>query len=238
VVNADKARRAQLRQFQARQTLHTRVAGRLRRDQFLWTSSAIIAVLLASLGLWAYSTIGPGAPPSAPEASLSENREWTGEITFGDQTLDIALDGQAAPQAVATVVSLIGEGFYDATSCHRLTSGDLNVVQCGDPLGFGFGGPGYTFGPVENAPSDDVYPAGTLAMARAADNGESMGSQFFIVYEDSTIPSDSAGGYTIIGSVTSRLDGFVEEFVTPGTMDGSQDGQPLTDIVIDSITIR
>ncbi|MEJ6507515.1 MAG: peptidylprolyl isomerase [Microbacteriaceae bacterium] len=238
MVNSDKVRRAQLREFQARQTLHHSVAARLRRDQYIWSFSAVAAIVLASLGLWAYGTIGAGAPPKAPDEELSEYREWTGNIVLGDTSLDISLDGAAAPQAVATVVSLINEGFYDATSCHRLTTGDMAVVQCGDPLGFGFGGPGYTFGPVENAPADDVYPAGTLAMARAAADGESMGSQFFIVYEDSVIPSDLAGGYTIIGKVSSSLDAFIEEFVTPGTVDGSPDGQPLAAIVIDSITIR
>ncbi|MEY3934113.1 MAG: hypothetical protein RLZZ606_712 [Actinomycetota bacterium] len=45
-------------------------------------------------------------------------------------------------------------------------------------------------------------------MARGGDNANSMGSQFFIVYEDSVIPSDKAGGYTVFGEVTSGLDGI------------------------------
>jgi len=42
-------------------------------------------------------------------------------------------------------------------------------------------------------------------MARQSGNGSSMGSQFFIVYKDSTIPADAAGGYTVFGHVTSGL---------------------------------
>ena len=112
------------------------------------------------------------------------------------------------------------------------------MVQCGDPLGIGIGNPGYTFGPIENAPADNVYKAGTIAMARASNDGESMGSQFFIVYEDSEIPADIAGGYTIFGEVTEGLDEFVSAYVTSGTADGSTDGQPAFPVVISSITIR
>ena len=79
------------------------------------------------------------------------------------------------------------------------------MLQCGDPTGTGTGGPGYSYGPVENAPKDDVYPAGTVAMARQGGNGNSMGSQFFLVYKDSTIPSDAAGGYTVFGKITGGL---------------------------------
>ncbi len=86
------------------------------------------------------------------------------------------------------------------------------------PGGTGGGGPGYSWGPIENAPTDDVYPAGTIAMARVGNDGASMGSQFFLVYEDSTIPSDSAGGYTVFGHITSGLD-VVTTIADAGTVD-------------------
>ena len=76
------------------------------------------------------------------------------------------------------------------------------MLQCGDPNGDGTGGPGYTFGPIENVPKDGVYPAGTIAMANAG-QPDSQGSQFFIVYKDTTLPR---GGYTVFGQVTSGLD--------------------------------
>lgn len=142
----------------------------------------------------------------APSSDLAENREWTGTLTTNCGDIDIELDGKNAPQGVASFVSLVSEDFYTNTQCHRLTTEGIFVLQCGDPTGEGTGGPGYTYGPIENSPEDDVYPAGTLAMARQGGNGDSMGSQFFITYEDSTIPADDAGGYTVLGQVTSGLD--------------------------------
>jgi peptidyl-prolyl cis-trans isomerase B (cyclophilin B) len=237
-VSTDRIKRDRLRQFEARQVINQRRKARLRQDQWRWTTAAVLAVALSGFGLWAYGAIGPGAPDRAPSPALSENREWTGEIDMGVVVLGVTLDGVNAPQAVANFVDLANKGFYETTVCHRLTSGGLFVLQCGDPLGLGSGGPGYTFGPVENDPEDDLYPAGTIAMARTSNNPESMGSQFFVVYEDSVIPSDLAGGYTIFGQVTSGLDEFIEQFVAPGTVDGSTDGRPAAIAPITSITIR
>jgi len=169
---------------------------------------------------------------------VSEYREWTGELVLRDATLDITLDGASAPQAVANFVDLNSRGYFDDSACHRLTTEGLFVVQCGDPLGLGIGNPGYTFGPLENTPEDGVYPAGTLAMARASNDASSMGSQFFIVYEDSEIPDDIVGGYTVFGQVTNGLDVFIKTYVEPGTADGSTDGQPSIPVFIESITIR
>ncbi|UJP39091.1 peptidylprolyl isomerase [Cellulomonas palmilytica] len=172
-----------------------------------------------------------------PDPALAEDREWTGEITLGQGALGISLDGAAAPQAVANFVTLAQDGFFDGTTCHRLTTEGIYVLQCGDPEGTGLGGPGYSWGPVENAPADDVYPAGTIAMARQSGNGSSMGSQFFLVYEDSKIPSDGAGGYTVFGQVTSGLD-VVTAIADAGTADGSTDGSPVSDVIIEGVKIQ
>ena len=238
MAQADKARRDQLKQFQARQALHAHQKSRTKRDQWVWTLAAIGAITLSSLGLFAYSTIGPGAPAVVADASVSEYREWSGQLTLAETTLDITLDGVNAPQAVANFVDLNQKEYFDSSACHRLTTEGLFVVQCGDPLGIGIGNPGYTFGPLENTPENGVYPAGTLAMARAANDASSMGSQFFIVYQDSEIPDDVVGGYTVFGQVTGGLDAFIEQYVNPGTADGSTDGQPAIPAFIESITIR
>ena len=238
MATADKARRDQLKQFTARQTLHAHHRSRSVKDQWVWSVAAVVAVTISGLGLWAYSTIGPGKPATVADASVSEYREWTGELVLQDATLDITLDGASAPQAVANFVDLNSRGYFDDSACHRLTTEGLFVVQCGDPLGLGIGNPGYTFGPLENTPEDGVYPAGTLAMARASNDASSMGSQFFIVYEDSEIPDDIVGGYTVFGQVTNGLDGFIKTYVEPGTADGSTDGQPSIPVFIESITIR
>lgn len=172
-----------------------------------------------------------------PDPSLSEGREWTGELTLNSGSLGITLDGAAAPQAVANFVTLAREGFFDDTTCHRLTTEHIYVLQCGDPDATGMGGPGYSWGPVENAPADDVYPAGTIAMARQQGNGSSMGSQFFIVYDTSSIPSDQAGGYTVFGQVTSGLD-VVKAIADAGTATGSSDGSPVSDVIIEGVNIQ
>jgi peptidyl-prolyl cis-trans isomerase B (cyclophilin B) len=210
-----------------------------------------IALTIALTRDDAPSTAAPGATPEAsapadgsttptpgaytlPDPSFAENRLWTGTITTNVGPIGVELDGIAAPQAVASFVSLAQQGFFDGTSCHRLVTGGIKVLQCGDPTGSGSGGPGYSFGPIENAPADDVYPAGTLAMARVGGDASSMGSQFFLVYEDSQIPSDEAGGYTVFGHVTSGLD-VVTAVADAGVQGGGSDGPPVTGVTIQGV---
>jgi peptidyl-prolyl cis-trans isomerase B (cyclophilin B) len=171
-----------------------------------------------------------------PSADLAEGRTWTGTLTLNDIPLGIELDGAAAPQAVSSEISLIQSGFYDGTTCHRLTKDSIWVLQCGDPAGDGTGGPGYSYGPVENAPVDGIYPAGTIAMARAADQ-YSHGSQFFIVYEDTTLPGDT-GGYSVIGQVTSGLDQLRAGITDSGIAGGGTDGTPAVATTITAFTIQ
>jgi peptidyl-prolyl cis-trans isomerase B (cyclophilin B) len=169
-----------------------------------------------------------------PDISLAEDRTWTGTISTDQGDIGIELEGDVAPQAVANFVTLAQEGYFDDTSCHRLVTSGIYVLQCGDPTATGSGGPGYTWGPIENAPADDVYPAGTIAMARVGDDAESMGSQFFLVYEDSTIPSDTAGGYTVFGRITSGLD-VLQAIADAGVSGGASDGTPATPVTIEGV---
>jgi peptidyl-prolyl cis-trans isomerase B (cyclophilin B) len=181
------------------------------------------------------STAPPANAAEVPDPSLAQSRTWT--------DLGIELDGAAAPQAVANFVTLAGKGFFDSTKCHRLTEDALYVLQCGDPTALGTadpttggsGGPGYTWGPIENAPADGVYPAGTIAMARTQNDGSSMGSQFFLVYKDSTIPADSAGGYTVFGHVTSGMD-VLQAIADAGTVEGTS--VPVSDVIIEGVNIQ
>jgi peptidyl-prolyl cis-trans isomerase B (cyclophilin B) len=156
-------------------------------------------------------------------------------ITFATNCGDIvvALD-KKAPKTVASVAFLASKGFYDNTECHRLTTAasGLFVLQCGDPRGDGSGGPGYAV-PDENLPADGQanYPAGTIAMANAGPG--TGGSQFFIVYEDTTLPAS----YSIFGHVTSGLD-IVQEVAKAGVADGSGDGTPAQPVFIESATVQ
>ncbi len=242
-----------LRRYQARQTVHETRIARRKRDNLVAILALVVVAALATTAQVVYFTSGPGAPepvasaspePSttaaaAPDPALSENRAWTGELTLNDTvTLGYTLDGLAAPQAVASFVTLVQDGFYDGLACHRLTTEGIFVLQCGDPNGDGTGGPDYRFGPIENAPADGVYPTGVIAMARQSGDGASMGSQFFIVYDDSTIPADAAGGYTVLGYVTSGLEDLLSEIVAPGVEGGAPDGAPAVATTITGITIQ
>lgn len=167
--------------------------------------------------------------PTAPPVPDSSPTTLTLSTNCGD--IVIALEPQAAPQTVASEAFLAAEGFYDATTCHRLTTSGIFVLQCGDPKGDGTGGPGYSV-PDENLPDEGEvnYPAGTVAMANAGPG--TSGSQFFLVYEDTTLPP----GYTIWGNVTSGLE-LIQEIAAAGVEGGATDGRPAQPVFIESATV-
>jgi peptidyl-prolyl cis-trans isomerase B (cyclophilin B) len=150
----------------------------------------------------------------------------------------MSLAAAKAPQTVASFVTLARKGFFDHTTCHRLTDTGIFVLQCGDPTATGSGGPGYTL-PDENLPkagSDGmaVYPAGTLAMANTG-SPHTGGSQFFLVYQDSKLgPS-----YTIFGSMPAASLKVVRSIAKGGISGGAtvHDGPPALKVVIDSVTV-
>lgn len=240
----DREKRQREREFVAKKKVHDRQVQRRRRDNIVIAVIAIVLLIGATLAqiAWAHRGTSPVAKPTAtsgaPAASVAENREWTGELTLNGKALGITLDGKKAPKAVASFVTLSKKGFFNGVSCHRLTTADrFKVLQCGDPKGDGTGGPGYQFGPIENAPADNVYKKGVIAMARQGGNADSMGSQFFIVYGDTDIPADNAGGYTVFGTVTSGLE-TVEKIGADGTADGGSDGKPKDAAKVDKISVK
>ncbi len=236
-------------QFQAK--ILARQARRLRRQRFVAITAVVLVVLtFGAAGLWSLqskespalvtdptptATTAPSA--LAPAPSYAENRTWNATIDTNMGTITATLDGVAAPQAVASFVYLAQQGYFNGTTCHRVVNEGIYVLQCGSPDGTGSGGPGYTFGPIENAPADDLYPAGTVAMARVGNDAYSHGSQFFLVYEDSPIFADSAGGYTVFGTITSGL-AILEAIGAAGTSDGSSDGPPVEPVVIDEVSVE
>ncbi|HEV7898543.1 MAG TPA: peptidylprolyl isomerase [Planosporangium sp.] len=148
--------------------------------------------------------------------------------------IELRLDRAKAPCTVQSFLHLIRHGFYDRTSCHRLTAyPTLKVLQCGDPTGTGEGGPGYRYkdelpSDLRPAPTDPtgarkVYPRGTLAMANAGP--DTNGSQFFLVYADSALRPN----YTIFGTVDEDGLAALDEIAAGGVKpnpDSPVDGQP------------
>lgn len=263
-----KEDRRRKREYEARVVVHERAVTRAKRDNVVALVALAVVAVVATLAQIFFFTGGPGSvaasteqpvasEPSAttpvdqtgppvqtnaaevPSPEIAQGRTWAGTMTFNETLqLGIELDGAAAPQAVSNMIALNEQSYYDGTSCHRLTTQGLFVLQCGDPEGTGRGGPGYSWGPVENAPADGVYPAGTIAMARVGNDAYSMGSQFFIVYEDTTLPADSAGGYTVMGKVTSGLDELKTQIVDQGVAGGAGDGPPVAPAVITGIVLQ
>jgi len=253
--------RDRLKKYNARQAVHTHQVTRRRRDNIYAIAGVVVIAAIATVAQIFYFTGGPGAPVPEPSSSASstptptptatpeanvgdvpspdtaENRTWTGELTLNETKLGIELDGSAAPQAVASVVNDITDGYYVDKTCHRLVDQEtFGVLQCGSLDGTGAGDPDYAFGPIENAPSDGIYPAGSIAMARS-DSAYSNGHQFFIVFKDTTLPTET-GGYSIVGTVTSGLDDLVSGIVAGGIADGAEDGAPVIPTTITSVTIK
>src|SRR3990172_11750902 len=160
---------------------------------------------------------------SAPPAmAIDPARKYSATIdtSAGQMTADLFVSD--APQTVNNFVFLARDGFYDGVIFHRVISGFM--IQGGDPIGTGRGGPGYKF---NDEPVKRPYERGILAMANAGPN--TNGSQFFVMHANYGLPPN----YTIFGRLTSGED-VRDAIATAPT--GAQD-RPITPVTINSITI-
>ncbi|WP_370248448.1 peptidylprolyl isomerase [Nocardioides sp.] len=184
----------------------------------------------------------PAARPADPPAATAA---YSGDVAAVIETdagdIPITLDAAVAPCTVNSFTSLASQGYFDDTPCHRLTTAPgFGVLQCGDPSGTGFGGPGYSFADeLDGAPAADAsgfatYPAGTLAMANAGP--DTNGSQFFIVYEDTTLKPL----YNVFGTIDEAGLEVVRGIAEGGVDDsnGPGDGTPLTPVQIGFVDIQ
>ncbi|MEN2744609.1 peptidylprolyl isomerase [Sinomonas halotolerans] len=244
--------------MKAKAELRDRQAQRRRRDNVIasavTTGAIVVAAVLQGTAFasnptaaeYAAAAAGletPSPAPSAtnapgvPAAETAAGKKFTGTLVLNGKKVGVALDGAKAPQAAAVFSSLAREGTLEGRTCHRLTTAAaMGILQCGAQDASGASDPSYTWGPLENTPADGVYPAGAIAVARTGNNAYGNGQQFFIVYRKSTIPTDEAGGYTVVGSVTSGLQ-TVKEIADRGVASG-EDGAPVTPVTIDSFTVE
>jgi peptidyl-prolyl cis-trans isomerase A (cyclophilin A) len=161
-------------------------------------------------------------------------------FTTSEGNFTIQLFDDKAPKTVANFTGLaegtkewtdprsgkkVKQPFYNGLIFHRVISGFM--IQGGDPLGTGTGGPGYKFG-------DETHPDLTfnrpylLAMANAGPG--TNGSQFFIT----TVPTPwLTGKHTIFGEVVQGAD-IVDKISNART--DSRD-RPANDVVIESVEI-
>jgi len=190
-------------------------------------------------------------PPTSPDYKAA----YTASINTNVGTIDINLLNSKATCTVNSFAHLASAGYFNASQCHRIVnSAGLYVLQCGDPIAKaatkltcstaanapGTGGPGYEFAS-ENLPTGAsssgtvTYKAGTVAMANSG-SSTSNGSQFFLVFKDSTLGPD----YTPFGTITSGLD-ILQKVANAGTSctySGAGGGAPKEKVVINSVTIK
>jgi len=142
-----------------------------------------------------------GMYDAPPEMEIEPEQTYVATIVTEKGEVVVELDPGAAPQTVNNFVFLARGGFYDGLTFHRVV--DDFVVQGGDPLGSGTGGPGYTV-PAE---IELEHVKGAIAMARTSDevNPEraSSGSQFYITLEATP---QLNGAYTVFGEVVEGMD--------------------------------
>jgi peptidyl-prolyl cis-trans isomerase B (cyclophilin B) len=165
-----------------------------------------------------------------PKQTLTVGEKLTATVDTSCGRFDIQLDTSTQPKTVNSFVYLSKKGFYDDTTFNRIVP--HFVIQGGDPLQNGTGGPGYTV--VEPPPHNATYRMGTVAMAKTAvaPPGQS-GSQFFVVTaSDAGLPPN----YAILGKVTSGFD-VVKRIGTLGDRTSGDAGTPLATVVIRRITV-
>jgi cyclophilin family peptidyl-prolyl cis-trans isomerase len=165
---------------------------------------------------------------SSSQSAIKNNmHKITIETNYG--TIEFTTYDADAPNTVKKFIDLADKGFYDNLTFHRVIDGFM--IQGGDPLGNGTGGPGYTFADELN-PAADSYKAGyikgVVAMANAGPN--TNGSQFFIMVADYALKHD----YTIFGKVTKGQE--VADKIAKVAKDTND--KPLTPVVMKKVTVK
>jgi peptidyl-prolyl cis-trans isomerase B (cyclophilin B) len=189
-----------------------------RAIEWLWSAGLLILLTFGMI------EVGGGV-----ESGAAQDGQVPVTVATSAGELGVTLDADAAPCTVHNFVSLAEQGWYDDTTCHRLTTQGIYVLQCGDPTASGMGGPGYTI--PDEVSGEETYPAGTVAMAKTA-APDSGGSQFFLVHDDTELPPE----YTVFGQVDAAGLDVLRSIAKVGTATGAPDGPPKDDVRIESVT--
>jgi len=184
-----------------------------RRVPQLLATLAILAVAMIAFSVYVGRNAGgtPGAAPTptpspsmsgksysaAPPMTINTAHKYVVTMQTNKGTITLSLDPKLAPKTVNNFVFLARDHFYDGLKFHRVEPGF--VIQGGDPLGTGSGGPGYKFA---DEPVLGEYTAGAVAMANSGPN--TNGSQFFICTVDDR--TKLAKSYNLFGYVTNGMD--------------------------------
>jgi len=165
---------------------------------------------------------------SPPAITLDPSKTYQAVVETNCGSFTITLDTKLAPKTTASFFDLAKDGFYDGLTFHRIIDGF--VIQAGDPLGSGRGGPGYSV--IEKPADTTKYTRGVVAMAKTElEEPGTSGSQFFVVTgEDAGLPAD----YAVLGKVTAGS--TVLDRINAVDTDPT-DESPLTPVVINSIRL-
>jgi peptidyl-prolyl cis-trans isomerase B (cyclophilin B) len=152
------------------------------------------------------------------------------QTNCGSFTISLAVGD--APRTASSFATLVKRGFYDGLTFHRISgdpTGGPFVIQGGDPLGTGLGGPGYSVR--EKPPAGLKYTKYTVAMAKTGtEPAGTSGSQFFVVTAaDAGLPPD----YALVGHVTAGKD--VVDRIAKVPANGNE--QPIVPVVIQKATL-
>lgn len=187
---------------------------------------------VAAVKCKATKAVGREATNVAPAERLPKRLARTFIFETNCGNIVVSTVGAKAPITVTQLATLARGGFFDNTLCHRLTTQGLYVLQCGDPTATGSGGPSFSYRD-ENLPVAAInnYPAGTVAMANSGPG--TNGSQFFLVFADTTLGPN----YTIWGTITQGLD-IVRAIAKAGVKGGGADGTPNQTISINKVVVN
>lgn len=172
-----------------------------------------------------------------PGMTIDPQATYTATFVTSCGTFEVRLRPDIAPEAVNSFVFLAEKGFYDGLTFNRIV--ERFVIQGGDPLGNGGGGPGYSFD-IETTPEQTFDAAGLLAYANSGPG--SNGSQFFVTLAPTPQldPGAGAGEYSIFGEVSEGLDVVRRIGKVPGTENPSIPGEmsvPTEAVYIETVSI-
>jgi len=194
-------------------------------------------------GAQAKATVPQGPAPtpagnkrqwSAPPAmQIDTSKQYFATLKTSMGNIKIEFFTKDAPKTVNNFVFLAKDGFYDGLVFHRIIKDFM--IQGGDPVGTGGGGPGYKF--ADELPPKRSYDPGIVAMANAGPN--TNGSQFFICNGPGCKNLDQVPNYTQFGKVIEGMD-VVARISAVEVVKGSDGGmsRPTNPPVIQSIAIE
>ena len=212
----------------------------------------------------------PGATtivPSPPPPAGADTGTAVMTVTTNLGVIEVELDRAKTPCTAAFLGHLGSSGLYRGTTCHRLTTEGIYVLQCGDPAGTGQGGPAFAYAE-EGLPSASPNPGCQGTAGPAGLQPLSPGTRMpaepcfdrperpLMDYGQGTVAmanggpgttgsqfffvyrdSNFAANFTVLGHVRTGMD-IVDGVAQGGTEDGSGDGRPRSWLSIEAVAVR